>query len=111
MLYEVITNLSAEALLAGDPESALKHARTATSIAPTFSKALNNLGLCNARLGDAESAERIYRRGLEVAPDDPGLLTNLLRLFQEAGRRDDIEALALRLEALEISSPTFYIFP
>jgi len=103
-------NLSAEALLAGDPSRALEHARTATAIAPTFSKGLNNLGLCYARLGDAESAERTHRRGLEIAPEDPGLLTNLLRLYQERGRKEEIEALALRLEELEIASPTFYIF-
>jgi tetratricopeptide (TPR) repeat protein len=103
-------NLSAEALLGGDLDQALVHAETATAIAPTFSKALNNLGLCHARRGDVAGAERIYRRGLEIEPEDPGLLTNLMRLFQESGRRDEIEALAQRLEELEIASPAFYVF-
>jgi tetratricopeptide (TPR) repeat protein len=103
-------NLSAEALLAGDLGQALVHAETAAAIAPTFSKALNNLGLCHARRGDLEVAERTYRRGLEIEPEDPGLLTNLMRLYQESGRREEIEALARRLEELEIASPTFYVF-
>jgi len=103
-------NLSAEALLAGDLDVALAHAETASAIAPEFPKALNNLGLCRARRGETEEAERIYRRGLEVAPDDPGLLTNLLRLYQGQGRRAEMEEVAQRIEALEIASPTFYIF-
>jgi tetratricopeptide (TPR) repeat protein len=103
-------NLSAEALFAGDLDRALELSEIATGIAPTFSKGLNNLGLTQARRGDLESAERTYQRGLEVAPDDPGLLTNLMRLYQESGRRDELEALARRLEEIEIASPAFYVF-
>jgi Flp pilus assembly protein TadD len=103
-------NLSAEALLAGDLAAATALAGTATAIAPDFPKAINNLGVCHARAGRAAEAEREYLRGVELAPEDPALLTNLLRLYQQTGQETKAAPLVERLEGLKVANPFFYIY-
>lgn len=103
-------NLSAEALLAGDLATATELAATATAIAPTFPKAINNLGVCHARAGRFDEAEREYLRGLESAPEDPALLTNLLRLYQQSGQEAKAAPLVSRLEGLKVANPFFYVY-
>ncbi len=103
-------NLGAEALLDGDTARAAELIRTATEIAPRFSKAINNLGVARMRAGDTAGAESAYRRGLEVEPDNPALMTNLLRLLQQTGRRNEAEPLLAHLEELKVSNPFFYLY-
>ena len=103
-------NLSAEALLADDLETATALAETATAIAPDFPKAINNLGVCRTRAGAIAEAEQAYLRGLAIAPDDPALLTNLLRLYQQSGQQDEVGPLFTRLEGLKVSNPFFYLY-
>jgi Flp pilus assembly protein TadD len=103
-------NLGAEALLDGDLPRAGELIRTATEIAPRFSKAINNLGVSRMRANDVAGAEAEYRRGLEVEPDNPALLTNLLRLLQQTGRTSEAEPLLAHLEALKVSNPFFYLY-
>ena len=103
-------NLGAEALLDGDLTGATRQIRLASEIAPEFYKALNNLGVCRLRAGDAKGAEAAYRRGLAIEPDDPALLMNLLRLFQQSGRKDEVEPLLKQLDGLRVSNPFFYLF-
>lgn len=103
-------NLGAEALLEGDLVRALANVELAAEIVPTFVKAINNLGVILLRQGDEAGAERTYRRGLAIAPDDPPLLMNLLRLGQRRGRLAEVEPLVARLEELKVSNPFFYLF-
>jgi len=103
-------NLGAEALLAGDLAKATRYAELATEIAPDFPKAINNLGVCRARAGERDRSEQIYLRGLEIDPENGPLLTNLLRLYQDSGRRDEVTRLLARLEGLKISNPFYYVF-
>lgn len=103
-------NLGAEALLEGDLEGAIRQVQLAAEIAPGFYKALNNLGVCRLRGGDAAGAEAAYRRGLDVEPDDPALLMNLLRLYQQTGRKQEIGPLLEQLDRLRVSNPFFYLF-
>ncbi|QDH69872.1 tetratricopeptide repeat protein [Marilutibacter alkalisoli] len=54
-------------------------------------------------LGEGERAEQAYRKALELVPDDPGLLTELVeaRAMTTPGRRIDDESIALLDRALE----------
>jgi Flp pilus assembly protein TadD len=103
-------NLGAEALLDGDLNGATRQIQLASEIAPEFFKALNNLGVCRLRGGDAKGAEAAYRRGLAIEPDDPALLMNLLRLYQQTGRKEAVEPLLEQLDRLRVSNPFFYLF-
>ena len=42
--------------------------------------ALNNLAILHARMGEKEKAEKLWRRVLEIAPDDPEARKNIRRL-------------------------------
>ena len=63
-----------------------------------------------ARAGRNEEAERIYLRGLQVDPDNGPILSNLLRLYQETGRKAEVGQLLARLESLKISNPFYYVY-
>ncbi|MEM8996377.1 MAG: tetratricopeptide repeat protein, partial [Acidobacteriota bacterium] len=101
-------NLGAEALLAGDVETAGRHLRTANRIDPGFVKAANNLGVWHARNGQGAEAIEVYRRGLEVDPDNVPLLTNLARAYQQRGQVAEAEALLERVERVHHSNPFFF---
>jgi Flp pilus assembly protein TadD len=103
-------NLGAEALLDGNLARGSELIRTATEISPRFSKAINNLGVSRLRANDVAGAEVAYRRGLEIEPENPALLTNLLRLLQQTGRRNEAEPLLAHLEELKVSNPFFYLY-
>jgi tetratricopeptide (TPR) repeat protein len=103
-------NLGAEALLAGDLQTATRDVTLATEIAPSFAKGINNLGVCQARAGQKEQAEQTYLRGLGIEPDSGPLLTNLLRLYQQSNRQAEVGDLLARLEGLKISNPFYYVF-
>jgi len=103
-------NLGAEALLDGDLERATREIELAHRIAPDFTKAINNLGVCRARAGDTAGAEQIYRHGLEIEPDNGPILSNLLRLYQETGRQEEVGRMLEKLETLKISNPFYYVY-
>src|SRR3954452_5600314 len=70
-------NLGAEALLAGNLERANDLITTAGRIAPRFDKAINNLGVIQARMGAPAKALETYQRGLAVSPDNATILVNM----------------------------------
>lgn len=109
-LAHYLNNLGAEALLAGDPGSGCEWTGLASRVAPEFHRAWNNLGVCRSRLGDRAGAEEALRAGLGIAPEDPALLSNLLRLLQAQRRFEEARVLISRLEALEIDQPLFYLY-
>ena len=49
------------------------------------------------RRGDADEAERLLRRALEVEPDAPDLLNNLAVTYEQQGRRAEVETLLRRI--------------
>ena len=50
---------------------------------------LGMLGNCLDQLGESEKAIAVYRRGLETAPDDSGLLFNLAITLIQHGKADE----------------------
>lgn len=103
-------NLAAEALIAGDPATALRHVNVAVALAPEFDKALNNLGVILLRLGERQRALEVFERGLEQDPMNVALLTNTARAYQELGRSAEADELLGRLEGVHHSNPFFYIY-
>ncbi len=104
-------NLAAEALLQGDDLERAQHfLALATELVPTFEKALNNLGVVRARLGDHEGALAAYRKGLASDPENVPILTNLARLYQEMGELEKAaEALSL-LDGAQTTNPFYFVY-
>lgn len=103
-------NLGAEALMAGDDATALELITIATQIAPDFTKAINNRGVCLARLGRFEEALATYRHGLELEPENVALLTNMVRAHQELGNLEEAERLIEKIDSEEQTNPYFFIY-
>jgi tetratricopeptide (TPR) repeat protein len=82
----------------------------ATRIGPKFEKAVNNLGVAKARGGDLAGALELYRKGLEIAPDNAMLLTNMTRAYQQLGRSQEADDLLARIEASNTSNPFFFVY-
>lgn len=103
-------NLGAEALLAGDLERARGLITTATRIAPRFDKAINNLGVIQARSGDPAKAMETYQRGLAISPESSTLLINMARALQQLGRSRDADQLLTKVEGENTTNPFFFIY-
>lgn len=103
-------NLGAEALLAGNLERAREMITTATRIAPRFDKAINNLGVIQARQGDPAKALETYQRGLAISPDNSTLLVNMAHALQQLGRSQEADQMLAKVEAENTSNPFFFIY-
>jgi len=103
-------NLGAEALLAGDNATARGLLETAVAIAPSFDRAYNNLGVAQARAGEVEPALATYRKGLEKAPDNTMIMTNMARLFQRQGRGKEADELLAKVDASNTTNPFFFVY-
>jgi len=103
-------NLGGEALMDGDLETARAYLETATRIAPAFEKAINNMGVALARGGEPERALELYQRGLEVDPENPTILTNMTRAYQQLGRSREADELLARIEATNTTNPFFFVY-
>jgi len=64
----------------------------------------SNRGLLAARMYDLEQAEASCRRALELAPDDPAVLTNLGNVLKELGATEEAERHYQRVVELEPGS-------
>jgi Flp pilus assembly protein TadD len=82
----------------------------AHQIAPTFVKAINNLGVAYARSGDLDGAVRVYQAGLGVEPQDVALLSNLARAYQDQGRLDEAAATLAKVDSANNSNPFFFVY-
>jgi tetratricopeptide (TPR) repeat protein len=103
-------NLGAEALLGGDLDRARDLLTIATRIAPRFDKAINNLGVVQARSGAPQKAIEIYEQGLKISPDSSTLQVNMARALQELGRTAEADQLLTRVEAENTTNPFFFVY-
>ena len=103
-------NLGAEALLGGNLERARELITTATRIAPRFDKAINNLGVIQARLGDPAKALETYQRGLAISPESSTILVNMAHALQQLGRSQEADQTLARVEAENTTNPFFFIY-
>ena len=82
------------------PEAIADYERVIT-YAPEWWEAHANLGICHARNGHSEEAERAFRRGLEECPGSPEIRDELAaHLLNE--NKDQKEALSLAEEAVAL---------
>jgi Flp pilus assembly protein TadD len=103
-------NLGAEALLAGDLETARANLELAVKIAPTFAKAANNLGVLHMRQDEIQRAAEIFELALQSAGDDVALLANLARTYQLLGRTAEAETLLAKLDGVRHMSPFYFLY-
>lgn len=103
-------NLGAEALIAGDLDEADRMLQIATSLAPTFDKALNNRGIVLLRQGDLDGAIELYEFAREIHPEEVPILSNLTRAYQQAGETEKATALLDTLEQINRTNPFFFIY-
>lgn len=103
-------NLGAEALLAGDLDRAQELLTVATRVAPRFEKAVNNLGVVLARGGRPAEALEVYRRALQIVPDDSTILTNMVRAYQQLGRTGEANDLLSKIEDQNTTNPFFFVY-
>jgi tetratricopeptide (TPR) repeat protein len=92
------SNLGAERLIAGEPESAASLFEEAVKKESGFPELWVNLGVARRRFGDFEGAEKAYLRALQVDPNDSRAYLNLASLMWRLGRPNATDRL-LRLVA------------
>ncbi len=84
----------------GETKLAAREYRRALRLDPRMVRARVNLGNIEAQAGRWPESERLYRRALVDAPDDPDALNNLaVALVRQRKRLDEAEALAQRAVA------------
>ena len=91
-------------------ELALSHLKAASSLAPDFAKAINNLGIALLRTGRADEAVTVLKEGLELHPADVPILTNLARAYQELGLAAAADELFAQIEDVNQTNPYFFVY-
>ncbi len=104
-----MNNRAAEALAVGRLDDAYWWARAAIVQDPGFLKAYDTLGAVYYRHGNLVPAERVLSRVLELQPQYPQVMSNLVLVLRAEGRGPEAAALALKLDALD-PRPPFYFF-
>ncbi len=98
------TNIGAQFLRNGDPESAREHLQVAAILNPRHTGAWVNLGVARRRLGDDDGALFAYLKALEADPDSASALTNIAALLNDQGKLEQAREALLRA-ADRTSSP------
>jgi type IV pilus assembly protein PilF len=75
----------------GRYETALAKVHRAIEINPRYAIAYSVLGLVYNRLHDRAKAEENFKKALELAPDDPGVLNNYGQFLCQVGRATEAE--------------------
>ena len=96
--------------MAGDAAKARAMVETASRLQPKFVKAINNLGVLQAREGKLAEAEATYRRGMEVEPSNVALLNNLAQIYRRQGRKAEADELMGKIQNENNSNPFFFVF-
>jgi Tfp pilus assembly protein PilF len=103
-------NLGAEALLAGDLETAGRDLDIAVDLAPEFGKAINNYGVYLLRRQRVDDAIALYEKALEVDPTNVAMLSNLARAYQTAGDAMHADELLGQIEDSNQRNPYFFVY-
>jgi len=76
---------------------------------PEFADGWNNLGTCLRELKRAEEAETVYRKALELAPNNPVTLDNLALAVKDLDRFDEAADLLRRALVIEQTSDKIHL--
>ncbi|WP_286266208.1 tetratricopeptide repeat protein [Thalassotalea atypica] len=99
-------NMAADALVAGDLDSAFANAYTAHKYDTQSDKALNLLAVVHRRKGDIETAEKIYVAAIGYEPESISLMNNYAVLLDKTNR--DREAIMIKEQLAELDDPNPY---
>jgi len=104
-----LNNRAGEALAAGEVNDAYWWVRAAILQDPTFVAPYNTLGVVYRRHGDLMLAERALRTVLKVQSENRLALSNLAIVLGDLGRRDEAQAIEVKLARID-PTPPFYWF-
>jgi tetratricopeptide (TPR) repeat protein len=85
-----------------DYSQAIEHNKRATDIAPSYSPAYNILGYAYRQAGDYTNAEQVFKKYVDLIPNDPNPYDSYAELLLKMGRFED--SIAQYRKALSIDS-------
>lgn len=90
-------------------DRAIDPLKKAVSLDPNFTDAMDHLGIAFRNLGDLSSAEKWYRRSLEVKPDNVTALLNIALVLSVTQRTDEaIDSIQHAIEVEPNNPETYY---
>jgi Tfp pilus assembly protein PilF len=104
-----MNNRAVEWLAQSQPDRAYWWAKEAIAQDPRYLSSYNTLGVIYKVHGNPETAERVYRRVLEIEPDNEITLGNLVPVLRTLGRNDEADNFAAALAKLQ-PTPPFHFF-
>jgi Tfp pilus assembly protein PilF len=104
------SNLSVEALTAGDYETAKRQAQQSLEADPKCSVGWNVLGVVSGAMGDPEKAEDAYRRAMALDPKDGAPIGNLEMVLRNQGRLEEAAKFRQIGEQVRKKDPYFHAY-
>ncbi|MBV7314658.1 tetratricopeptide repeat protein [Shewanella sp. NIFS-20-20] len=101
-------NLAAEALIDGQTANAYGLIKQSLRHDPHLSMAVNTLALIYRQKGLDTQAEKAYRYGIRLEPDDMSVLHNLSILLASQGRLEEWAQVHKKIELARIANPFYY---
>ncbi|TKB56736.1 tetratricopeptide repeat protein [Ferrimonas aestuarii] len=108
IIARFFNNLGAEALVAGDANSAYHYLKRALEVDPKLPEAWNTLGVLYRRQGLESDAERVYRFAIDTLPESTNALHNFALLLASQDRLTEWSQVHRRLELARLANPFFY---
>ena len=99
------SNVAGEAMVRGDLGGAFWYSLEALEQDPRNAIALNTLAVVHRRAGDVQTAERLYRRGVERFPKNATLLRNYHRILKSQNRQREARSVMRALAKLDDQNP------
>jgi len=102
-------NKGVEELGSGNIEAAEENLRTALEMDATAVSPWINLGAARAYQGDYASAERYYRRALELNPRDHAAMSNLAIVMEKTHRPREATRLQAKVREFQDKNPYYHL--
>jgi Tfp pilus assembly protein PilF len=103
-----MNNRAAEALADGQVSDAYWWAREAIVQDPGFLNSYNTLGVAYRRHGNLQQAEHALHHVLELEPENPQVMSNLIRVLSDEGQVAEANVLTAKLDQLQPYPPFYY---
>ncbi|MGX9463141.1 tetratricopeptide repeat protein [Shewanella sp. A14] len=101
-------NLAADAMLAKQYEFTFMLLEKGLSLAPSYDALINMMAITHRRLGDEQTAEKLYQHALNIKPNSLAVLSNYRLLLELQSRIAEAEKIDQYLLSLESSNPYSY---
>lgn len=104
------SNLSAEAIVAGDSIQGVELGLKAISLWPDHSDSWNNIGAAYKRMGEKKLAELSYKRALKSDSNNYSALGNLTQFYLAEGREEEARRFLSRVKRYYRKNPYYYYY-